>query len=140
MQLESVESRAGRAQSEGPEEDRDRVVARDGPGAARAPLAAATTAEPKDESFEPASETDASRAARAEPAPGMPGLVKSNARMSLTQAVEELERGMIEEALRESSGNLAGAARGLGITERILRYKVNKYDLMPQRLAHRRKR
>ena len=36
---------------------------------------------------------------------------------------------MIEDALRESEGNLARASRRLGTTERILRYKVNKYGL-----------
>ena len=36
---------------------------------------------------------------------------------------------MIEEALRESQGNLARAARALDTTERILRYKVEKYML-----------
>jgi Nif-specific regulatory protein len=48
---------------------------------------------------------------------------------TLAQAVEQLERQMIADALRESEGNLARASRRLGTTERILRYKVNKYDL-----------
>jgi Nif-specific regulatory protein len=55
---------------------------------------------------------------------GVPG-----ARMSLAHAVELLERRMIGDALAESSGNLARAARALGSTERILRYKVEKYEL-----------
>jgi Nif-specific regulatory protein len=50
-------------------------------------------------------------------------------KLSLAEAVEQLERGMIEEALRESGGNLARASRGLGTTERILRYKVRKYKI-----------
>jgi Nif-specific regulatory protein len=49
--------------------------------------------------------------------------------LSLAGAVEQLERRMIEEALRESQGNLARASRALGTTERILRYKIDKYDL-----------
>jgi transcriptional regulator with GAF, ATPase, and Fis domain len=36
---------------------------------------------------------------------------------------------LIDDALRESQGNLARAARALGTTERILRYKVGKYKL-----------
>jgi Nif-specific regulatory protein len=49
--------------------------------------------------------------------------------LSLAGAVEQLERRMIEEALRASQGNLARASRALGTTERILRYKVDKYML-----------
>jgi Nif-specific regulatory protein len=53
--------------------------------------------------------------------------------LSLAGAVEQLERRMIEAALRESRGNLARAARALDTTERILRYKVTKYKLGPLR-------
>jgi Nif-specific regulatory protein len=54
-------------------------------------------------------------------------------RPSLAEAVERLERRMIEEALEESGGNLARASRALGTTERILRYKVRKYGLAATR-------
>ncbi len=50
-------------------------------------------------------------------------------KLSLSEAVERLEQELIEEALRESAGNLARASRALGTTERILRYKVQKYRL-----------
>src|SRR5579883_842045 len=50
-------------------------------------------------------------------------------RLSLAAAVEQLERQLIEQALRESGGNLARASRALGTTERIVRYKVKKYRL-----------
>ncbi len=50
-------------------------------------------------------------------------------RPSLAQAVEQLERQMIADALRESHGNLARASRKLGTTERVLVYKVDKYGL-----------
>jgi Nif-specific regulatory protein len=50
-------------------------------------------------------------------------------KLSLAEAVERLERKLIDDALRESQGNLARAARALGTTERILRYKVGKYKL-----------
>jgi Nif-specific regulatory protein len=52
---------------------------------------------------------------------------------SLQEAVKQLEVQMIEGALRESEGNLARAARALGTSERILRYKVNKYRIEPPR-------
>ncbi len=38
---------------------------------------------------------------------------------------------MIDEALQESGGNLARASRRLGTTERILRYKIDKYAPRP---------
>jgi Nif-specific regulatory protein len=50
-------------------------------------------------------------------------------KQTLAEAVGALERQMIEEALRETQGNLARAARALGTTERILRYKANKHGL-----------
>jgi len=50
-------------------------------------------------------------------------------RPTMAQAVAELERGMIREAVRASAGNVARAARTLGTTERILRYKIDKYGL-----------
>jgi Nif-specific regulatory protein len=54
-------------------------------------------------------------------------------RRSLSEAVERLERRMIDDALEESRGNLARAARILGTTERILRYKAQKYGLATAR-------
>ncbi len=51
----------------------------------------------------------------------------STERPTLAQAVAELERQMIDLALQESNGNLARASRRLGTTERILRYKMDKY-------------
>ncbi|MFT3924111.1 MAG: sigma 54-interacting transcriptional regulator [Myxococcales bacterium] len=50
-------------------------------------------------------------------------------RGGLAQAVEELERRMISEALQRSEGNMAKAARELGTTERVVRYKVGKYGI-----------
>jgi len=50
-------------------------------------------------------------------------------RMTLADAVARLERQMIEEALRQARGNCARAARALGTTERIVRYKAGKYGL-----------
>ena len=50
-------------------------------------------------------------------------------RPTLAQAVADLERRMLDEALTECGGNLARASRRLGTTERILRYKMDKYGL-----------
>jgi Nif-specific regulatory protein len=50
-------------------------------------------------------------------------------RLTLADAVARLERQMIEEALRHARGNCARAARALGTTERIVRYKAGKYRI-----------
>jgi two-component system NtrC family response regulator len=47
----------------------------------------------------------------------------------LTAAVEGLERRMIREALARASGVQTAAAERLGISERVLRYKLRKYGL-----------
>ena len=55
------------------------------------------------------------------------------ARLSLGEAVDRLEREMIEETLREHAGSIAAAARVLGTTERIVRYKAQKLGIEPAR-------
>jgi two-component system NtrC family response regulator len=47
----------------------------------------------------------------------------------LSSAVEQLERRMIAEALTESKGNRAEAARRLGIHRQLLHAKAEKYGL-----------
>ncbi len=47
----------------------------------------------------------------------------------LTAAVEGLERRMIREAMARSGGVQTRAAEALGISERVLRYKLRKYGL-----------
>jgi two-component system NtrC family response regulator len=47
----------------------------------------------------------------------------------LTAAVEGLERRMIREALAAATGVQTRAAEALGISERVLRYKLRKYGL-----------
>ncbi len=54
---------------------------------------------------------------------------KSAHETQLTAAVEGLERRMIKDALARSGGVQTRAAEQLGITERALRYKLNKYGL-----------
>jgi Nif-specific regulatory protein len=65
-------------------------------------------------------------AALREAAPAMPQL-------TLGQAVERLERQLVEEALHKEGGNVAAAARLLGTTERVVRYKAGKLGIDPSR-------
>ena len=48
---------------------------------------------------------------------------------SLPEALESLERRMIQEAMTQTEGNQTQAARLLGLSERMLRYKLKKYNL-----------
>jgi DNA-binding NtrC family response regulator/tetratricopeptide (TPR) repeat protein len=49
--------------------------------------------------------------------------------LSLPEAVEDLERRMIAEALRRHKGNISRAARDLGITRRGLQLKLGRYAM-----------
>ena len=51
--------------------------------------------------------------------------------ISLGQTVEEIERRHILEALNETRWNVSRAASRLGVTRNILRYRVQKYGLIP---------
>jgi DNA-binding NtrC family response regulator len=48
---------------------------------------------------------------------------------SLPELIEEIERRAIRRAMAESGGVKARAARSLGLPERVLRYKLKKYEL-----------
>ena len=48
---------------------------------------------------------------------------------SLTDAVEQFEKDLILDALKTTRGNRAKAARLLRTTERIVNYKVTKYEI-----------
>jgi len=54
-------------------------------------------------------------------------------KLTLVEAVERLERQLIEEALEAEAGSLVGAARALGTTERVVRYKVGKLGIAIKR-------
>ncbi|MBW1712558.1 MAG: sigma 54-interacting transcriptional regulator [Deltaproteobacteria bacterium] len=54
---------------------------------------------------------------------------------SLPQAVADLEQSLIKAALSRTKGNLAQAARELGLTQRMIGYKVRKYGLDPKPFA-----
>ncbi len=48
---------------------------------------------------------------------------------TLASAVEAFERGMIQDTLKSTGGNVAKAAKTLDSTERILGYKIKKYGI-----------
>jgi Nif-specific regulatory protein len=48
---------------------------------------------------------------------------------SLTEKVQEIEREEIMNALKECNWIMSRAARKLGITERMIGYKIKKYDI-----------
>ena len=53
--------------------------------------------------------------------------------ISLTAAVEAIERDIIQDALKTTRGNRGKAAQLLETTERILCYKIKKYNIDPRR-------
>ena len=48
---------------------------------------------------------------------------------SLTDKVEEIEKEEVINALRECNWVMSRAARKLGITERMIGYRIKKYDI-----------
>jgi Nif-specific regulatory protein len=54
-------------------------------------------------------------------------------RTSLALAVEAYEKELIQDALKTTRGNRARAARLLETTERIIGYKISKYEIDTQR-------
>ncbi len=48
---------------------------------------------------------------------------------SLSDAIEQFEKDLIVDALKSARGNRAKAARLLGTTERIIGYKIRKYEI-----------
>ena len=49
---------------------------------------------------------------------------------SLRERIQEMEKKEIMNALRESNWVMARAARRLGITERMIGYKIKKYGIL----------
>lgn len=49
---------------------------------------------------------------------------------SMREAVHRLERDLILRSLEAASGSQSEAARRLGISERVLRYKMKKYQIV----------
>ena len=66
------------------------------------------------------------------PAPGLAAAAATQAisqGLTLADAMAELERRMIAEALRKHNGNISRAARELGLTRRGLYLKLGRHDL-----------
>ncbi len=55
--------------------------------------------------------------------------IPADENLTLTQQVEELEKKLIYDALSKANGNQSQAGRMLGLTERNLRYKMQKYGI-----------
>ncbi len=64
---------------------------------------------------------------------GQPGAIQSGKQLRPVASMEEVEREMIENALREARGNRRKAAAMLGIGERTLYRKIQKYELQEVR-------
>lgn len=56
-------------------------------------------------------------------------IVGQRGHINLKERVEALEKELISEALKDAEGNQTRAALSLGISERMLRYKLKKYGL-----------
>jgi DNA-binding NtrC family response regulator len=56
-------------------------------------------------------------------------LISSGLKGSLNDTLDTVERGLIVDALKESGGVQTRAAARLGISERVLRYKLKKYKI-----------
>ena len=54
-------------------------------------------------------------------------------KLSFDQAVGAVEKELIIEALKKTNGNRSKAAEELGITQRIINYKIDKYGIEPKR-------
>ena len=52
---------------------------------------------------------------------------------TLQASMERLERELVVEALKSSRGNMAKAARALGLTERMMGLRVRKHGISPGR-------
>ncbi|MBX2812555.1 MAG: sigma 54-interacting transcriptional regulator [Myxococcales bacterium] len=63
----------------------------------------------------------------------MDGAKPSNKQGSLEVTLDAIERDMLDEALKTAKGNMAEAARKLGITERKMGLRVRRYHLDPRR-------
>ena len=55
--------------------------------------------------------------------------------MSLIEAVSTLERKMIEDALRVTHGNQTSASELLGITGRMLGYRLKQYGIKNEKIG-----
>jgi len=59
---------------------------------------------------------------------------------SLKSQVEILEKDLIIESLKCSGGNISAASRELGITGRMVRYKIERYEIDYQSMCNKKKK
>lgn len=59
----------------------------------------------------------------------LPSKTKEPVAGTLEETVSRIEKQMITEALQRSGGNKSRAAAELGVSERVLRYKIKKYKI-----------
>jgi Nif-specific regulatory protein len=57
-------------------------------------------------------------------------------RLSLSESVANYEKEIIQDALKQTQGNIAKAARILSSTERILGYKIKKFNINSSRFKN----
>jgi Nif-specific regulatory protein len=57
---------------------------------------------------------------------------ESASRRTMVEIIENMEKELIVDALKKSAGKQRNAAKDLGITERILGYKIKKYNILPK--------
>ena len=60
--------------------------------------------------------------------------VETGSTMTLTQIIENKEKEIIIDTLKKVGGSQRRAALELGITERIMGYKIKKYGITPKYL------
>lgn len=65
----------------------------------------------------------------------MPDVKEINRAGKLKSRVMSLERDMIIDSLKHCGGNIKSTSKELGITQRILRYKICKLNIDPQKLT-----
>ena len=70
----------------------------------------------------------------------MPGPAGPPSAASLKAHTASLERDLIVDALKRADGNVLAASRELGISDRMLRYKIEKLGVDCQALFNKRKR
>jgi transcriptional regulator with GAF, ATPase, and Fis domain len=54
---------------------------------------------------------------------------------TFTEIIENKERELIVDALKKTGGSQKRAAVDLGITERVIAYKIKKYTILPKLLS-----
>jgi Nif-specific regulatory protein len=74
-------------------------------------------------------ETDSIHGHDLPPTLHLPEMSDDTSRTTLNNRVELIEREMIADSLKQTSGNVAASARALGISVRMLRYKIKSLEL-----------